>query len=279
MSSLKLRYLFKDPHSLKKGILPDYTSLDFVSNGSHIYGEIMWPSQDFPKPHPCVIMLHGYPGSARNDDISHALCRAGCVVLVPHHRGAWGSQGKYLVTHCVEDACNLAEYAHSKEFTEKYNVDPDSIFLLGHSMGGNSALNAGKKLSWLRGIIMLAPYDPTCLLPEGKEAYLEALLNEGKILNSDGTDAIYEDILSNQDELRFENAFDGIKDKNILIFAAKYDSVSINDRMIGPLWNRLKAYDTKAVQKLVEYPTEHGLLGRRISVIRDIGRFIKKSQK
>ena len=56
------------------------------SNGSHIYGEIMWPSQDFPKPHPCVIMLHGYPGSARNDDISHALCRAGCVVLVPHNR-------------------------------------------------------------------------------------------------------------------------------------------------------------------------------------------------
>ena len=41
MSSLKLRYLFKDPHSLKKGILPDYTSLDFVSNGSHIYGEIL----------------------------------------------------------------------------------------------------------------------------------------------------------------------------------------------------------------------------------------------
>lgn len=116
-------------------------------------------------------------------------------------------------------------------------------------------------------------------MPEGKEAYLEALLNEGKILNSDGTDAIYEDILSNQDDLRFENAFDGIKDKNILIFAAKYDSVSINDRMIGSLWNRLKAHETKAVQKLVEYPTEHGLLGRRISVIRDIGRFIKKSQK
>lgn len=276
MSSLNLKYLFKDPKKLDRNGLPDYTSLDFVSNGSHIYGEIMWPSQTFPKPHSCVIMLHGYPGSARNDDISHALCRAGCVVLVPHHRGAWGSQGKYLVTHCVEDAYNLAEYAHSKEFAEKYNVDTENIFLLGHSMGGNSALNAGKKLSWLKGIIMLAPYDPTCLLSSGKEVYLKALLNEGKILNSDGTDAIYEDILENQENLRFENAFERIKDKNILIFAAKYDSVSINDKMIGPLWNKLKQYKGRAVHKLIEYPTEHGLIGRRVSVIKEIGKFLKK---
>lgn len=276
MSSLNLKYLFKDPKKLDRNGLPDYTSLDFVSNGSHIYGEIMWPSQTFPKPLSCVIMLHGYPGSARNDDISHALCRAGCVVLVPHHRGAWGSQGKYLVTHCVEDAYNLAEYAHSKEFAEKYNVDTENIFLLGHSMGGNSALNAGKKLSWLKGIIMLAPYDPTCLLSSGKEVYLKALLNEGKILNSDGTDAIYEDILENQENLRFENAFERIKDKNILIFAAKYDSVSINDKMIGPLWNKLKQYKGRAVHKLIEYPTEHGLIGRRVSVIKEIGKFLKK---
>lgn len=279
MSGLKLRYLFRDPAILHKDKLPDYTSLDFVSNGSHIYGEIMWPSQTFQKPHPCVIMLHGYPGSARNDDISHALCRAGCVVLVPHHRGAWGSQGKYLVTHCVEDALNLAEYAHSKDFAEKYDVDVDNIFLLGHSMGGNSALNAGRRLSWLKGIIMLAPYDPTCLLSRGKEAYIEALLNEGKILNSDGTDAIYEDILKNQEELRFENAYEGVKNKNLLIIAAKYDSVSINDKMIGPLWNKLKESRTKAIQKLAEYPVEHGLLGRRVQVIKEIGKFIKKCIK
>lgn len=276
---LNLKYLFEDLEELEEKSLPDYASLDFVSNGSHIYGEIMWPSQTFAKPHPCVIMLHGYPGSARNDDISHALCRAGCVVLVPHHRGAWGSQGKYLVTNCVEDAYNLAMYAHSSEFAEKYHVDVENIFLLGHSMGGNSALNAGRKINWIRGIIMLAPYDPTCLLNLGKEAYLEALLNEGKILNSDGTDAIYEDILHNKDELNFSNAFEGVKDKNILIFAAKYDSVSINEKMITPLWNLLEGYGGSAVQRLIEYPTEHGLLGRRISVIKEIGKFLENSIK
>ena len=275
MAALDLRYLFEDAEETSPDGLANYESLDFVSNGSHLYGEILWPSKAFDKPHPCVIMLHGYPGSARNDDISHALCRAGCVVLVPHHRGAWGSQGKYLVTHCIEDAYNLALYAHSDEFAEKYDVDKENIFLLGHSMGGNSALNAGKKIDWLKGIIMLAPYDPTCLLDSGKEAYLTSLLNEGKILQSDGLDSIYEDILKNRENLEFIKSFEQVQNKNILIFTALYDSVSINEKMVRPLWKLLEANKSKAIQKLIEYPVEHGLLGRRISVIKETGNFIK----
>ena len=33
-----------DDEKLDQTGLPDYTTLDFVSNGSHIYGEIMWPT-------------------------------------------------------------------------------------------------------------------------------------------------------------------------------------------------------------------------------------------
>ena len=277
MSYVNLEYLFEDPTELNENALPDYASLDFVSNGSHIYGEIMWPHNMGQKKHPCVIMLHGFPGSARNDDISHALCRIGCVVIVPHHRGAWGSQGKYLITHCVEDAVNLAQYAHSPDFLEKFNVHPEQIFLLGHSMGGNSALNAGKQLDFIRGLIMLAPYDPTVYLKLEKEAYIKALLNEGKILKSDGIDSIYKDIVQNKENLAFPNAFDGVKDKNILIFAAKYDTVSNNEEMILPLWKKLEANKTAAIQKLIEYPVQHGLLGRRILMIREIAEFIKES--
>ena len=276
-SNLKLEYLFSEPEELDPTALPDYTTLDFVSNGSHIYGEIMWPSANFDKPHPCVIMLHGFPGTARNDDISHALCRIGCVVIVPHNRGAWGSQGKYLITNCIEDAYNLAEYAHSEEFARKYDVAPDQIYLLGHSMGANSALNAGKKLDWIRGIIMLTPYDPTRYLNRAKESYFRSLLEEGKILNSDGIDAIYEDVVINKEEISHPNAFEQVKDKNLLVFAGTYDSVSPINEMILPLWQKLEKHPTKALQKRLEYPTEHGLLGRRINVIQEIAAFIDKT--
>lgn len=274
MSNLKLQNLFEDDEELDPTALPDYTTLDFISNGSHIYGEIMWPSSNYDKPHPCVIMLHGFPGTARNDDISHALCRIGCVVIVPHHRGAWGSQGKYLVTHCIEDAQNLAEYAHTQEFAKKYDVDPNQIFLLGHSMGANSALNAGRKLDWIRGIIMLTPYDPTRYLNRAKESYFRSLLEEGKILQSDGIDAIYEDVVNNREEIYHPNAFEQVKDKNLLVFGGTYDSVSPINEMILPLWKLLEAHKTTAIQKRVEYPTEHGLIGRRISVIKEIAAFI-----
>ena len=280
--NIKLEYLFSDPENLDPTALPDYTTLDFVSNGSHIYGEIMWPSQDFPKPHPCVIMLHGFPGTARNDDISHALCRIGCVVIVPHHRGAWGSEGKYLITHCIEDAQNLAEYAHSEEFIKKYNVNPESIYLLGHSMGANSALNAGRKIDWIKGIIMLTPYDPTRYLTRSKESYFRSLLEEGKILQSDGIDAIYDDVVSNVDEISHPAAFAQIKNKNLLVFGAQYDSVSPINEMVLPLWNKIENYkniestDKNLVQKMFVVPTEHGLLGRRNFVIKEIAEFIEK---
>ena len=273
-SNLTLENLFSDPEELDPTALPDYTTLDFVSNGSHIYGEIMWPSANQPKPHPCVIMLHGFPGTARNDDISHALCRIGCVVIVPHNRGAWGSQGKYLITNCIEDAQNLAEYAHSQEFTLKYNVDPSQIFLLGHSMGANSALNAVRKLDLICGIIMLTPYDPTRYLNRAKESYFRSLLEEGKILQSDGIDAIYVDVVVNRDEIYHPNAFEQVKDKNLLVIGAAYDSVSPVNEMILPLWKQLESHKTRAVQKRVEFPTEHGLLGRRISVIKEIAAFV-----
>ncbi len=275
-NTINLDYLFEDPSDIDSTKLSDYTTLDFISNGSHIYGEIMWPSGNFPSPHPCVIMLHGFPGTARNDDISHALCRIGCVVIVPHHRGAWGSQGKYLITHCIEDAYSLAEHVHSKEFIEKYNVDPDNIYLLGHSMGANSALNAGRKLDWLKGIIMITPYDPTRYLNRSKETYFRSLLEEGKILQSDGIDAIYEDVVINKGEINFQSAFDQVKDKNLLIFGGLYDSISPINEMILPLWNLLSQHETKALQKFVEYPTEHGVFGRRVSMIKEIANFISR---
>lgn len=121
---------------------------------------------------------------------------------------------------------------------------------------------------------MLVPYDPTVLLDSGKEVYLNSLLNEGKILHSDGLDAIYYDILENRGNLVFTAAYEEVKDKNILIFAAQKDTVSVNEKMIVPLWNKLSSGKTYAVQRLIEYPVEHGLIGRRISVIRDIAEFI-----
>ena len=70
MSKLNPQYLFKDKEHHDPSALSDYDTLDFVSNDQHVYGEIMWPDGEYSALRPCVIMLHGFPGSARNDDIA-----------------------------------------------------------------------------------------------------------------------------------------------------------------------------------------------------------------
>lgn len=276
MNKLNLEYLFKDKETNDPAALSDYDTLDIVIGNHHIYGEILWPDGSYSSPRPCVIMLHGFPGSARNDDIAHALCRIGCVVMVPHHRGAWGSEGKYLISNCIEDAKNLVAHAQSDAFTRRYNIDPNMIILLGHSMGANTVLNAGKHIPKLRGIILIAPFDPTRYLYTGKEEALLMLLQEGKVLHSDGEACIYRDIKLHKEQMSFEKSFELVKDKNILCLAGKYDSCAPISEMVQPLWDKLSKHTTKAKQQLKIYPAEHGLLGYRISVITDIAKFLSE---
>ena len=274
MSKLHPDYLFQDKDIPAGTVLSDYDTLDFVSNDQHVYGEILWPDGTYTEPRPCVIMLHGFPGSARNDDIAHALCRIGCVVLVPHHRGAWGSEGKYLISHCIEDACNLVSYVKSPAFYQRYNVDTSNIVLLGHSMGANTALHAGKTIADIRGLILIAPFDPTRYLDGDKRKLLKELLEQGKILQSDGADYIYQDVEQHRDQMGFEQAFPQVKDKNMLCLAGRFDSCAPVSEMVQPLWRKLESHETQAIQRLKIYPAEHGLLGCRISVISEIAAFL-----
>lgn len=274
MERLELKYLIQDRPCPAGAEPADYGTLEVVSGGSRLYGEIMWPDSGVPAPHPCVVLFHGFPGVARNDDIAHALCRTGCVVLTPHHRGAWGSQGEYLVSHCVEDALALGRYVRSAAFCGRYRTDPGAVFFVGHSMGGNTVLNAVRGLPWLRGVALMTPFDPTRYLRDGEPERLRRLLEQGGCLNSRGAQALFQDIWEHREEFCLENAFDALKDQNLFCAAGTLDDCAPARRMFQPLWERLKNHDTRAVQRFVEYPAGHGLLGVRTALTGDLARFI-----
>lgn len=239
----------------------------------------MRPDGSFGEGRPCVIVIHGFPGGNRNDDVAHALCRIGCVVLVLHHRGAWGSPGTYLVSHCIEDIKALAEHVCSDAFVKEYHVDPESVYLFGHSMGGNNALNAGKELPWLRGIIMLAPYDSTFYIRSGEPEKLKSLMDDGaEFLNCDGPEALFADVLVHAQEWNFINAAPALKKQNILILSGKYDMVAPEEEMVLPLVHALKAEqtgDADAIQRHFSYPAGHALMGCRVMLLKELVRFLE----
>jgi len=280
MNNLQLQYLLRDKRCPAGTPLSDYDTLTVESAGCTLYGQIMWPDGEYAEMRPCVALFHGLPGSARNDDLAHALCRIGCVVLTPHNRGAWGSDGTYLPSNCVEDAVNIANFIRSPEFCGRYRVDPDSIFLVGHSMGGNTVLNAGKTLPWLRGLILMAPFDPTRFLRNGEPEKLRAAFAQfenQRCIRCAGTDSLFRDALAHMDAFAFESAYEQIKDQNVLFMEGEYDDCAPAGQMIEPLSKLLKRHKTNAVQRVRHYPAAHGLLGCRTEIIRDAASFLSDS--
>ncbi|MBO4631463.1 MAG: alpha/beta fold hydrolase [Lentisphaeria bacterium] len=277
---LKTENLFRDEVFYKTDYMPNYDSLVFKSDGAEIYGQLLKPDRSYGEKRPCVLFFHGFAGFARFDDIGQALCRAGCVVLIIHHRGAWGSQGKYSVSNCVQDAVNLVQYVKSVEFRNKYHTDADSVFLVGHSMGGNTVLNAAVRSSGVRGIVMLAPCDiGTTTLKTSKEEMHTFLVENGlEVLKTDGSDALYGDLVRHAAEYAFPNAAGKLQNTALLLITGELDTCISNDML-------KTFYETASQNKKLplclhkSYKVEHGLMGGRIRITRDIADFILRTCK
>ncbi len=250
--------------------------LDLLVDGCHVYGTIYTPSAIFGDKRPIVVSLHGFPGTSRMDDQILALRRCGCVVMTLYHRGAWGSDGKYLVSNCIGDAQALLDHIRSAEFTAAHHTDPDNIWLIGHSMGGNTAVNTAKNRPEVRGLILIAPFDPT--LPErtGHKELFKEFLQIGLVMHTDGVDAMAEDVFSHP-EYEFTQAVSSLKDRNIFLICGKYDKDASYERNARPFWEALTASPSDALHMKKEYPAGHGFDSVRTELAEDIAAFIAEA--
>ena len=91
-------------------------------------------------PHPTALLLHGFPGNEKNLDLAQSLRRAGYNVLFFHYRGAWGSQGDYGIKQQADDVAAVLAYV--RENADTLGVDAQKLSIIGHSLGGFTALRA-----------------------------------------------------------------------------------------------------------------------------------------
>jgi pimeloyl-ACP methyl ester carboxylesterase len=106
--------------------------------------------------HPTVVLMHGFPGNEQNMDLAYSIRRAGWNVLVPHCRGAWGSEGAYSFTHAIEDTQAAVQFLRDPENVKKYRIDPKRLVLIGHSLGGFLVAYATARDSEIMGVGMIA---------------------------------------------------------------------------------------------------------------------------
>ena len=129
--------------------------LTFLSEGHRLSGLIYMANG--PGPHPTVVLLHGFPGNEKNLDIAQALRRAGFNVMFFHYRGAWGSEGDYQVLKGYEDALTALEFLREPDNAAKYRIDTGKMSVLGHSLGGYTALAAGRRDKGLMCVGAMSP--------------------------------------------------------------------------------------------------------------------------
>ena len=255
--------------------LPRIEALAFKSEGSLIYGQILVPSAKFTSPRPCAIFCHGFAGFTRWDDVAHDLCRAGIAAVIPHHRGAWGSEGEYTVSGCIRDAENLARWIMGAATSAKYNFDTNAVYLIGHSMGGNSVVNAAARLPGLRGVALVAPCDIGFMAQRmNREELRRFLIGEGmQALRRASDDAIVDDIVSNAAKMRFAQAAKALWGKKVFLATGEHDKTVPNEPL-EEFWTALGDGIQKSRRT---YRAGHSLMGARLAFASDLKHFILSS--
>ena len=114
------------------------TGVFFTSGGDKLLGSLLLARGDDPKP--TAVLLHGLPGIEKNYDLAHALRERGWNSLIFHYRGSWGSEGDYRFATLADDVRVALDYLTSGAHEQ---IDSDRLALVGHSMGGWTAVKTG----------------------------------------------------------------------------------------------------------------------------------------
>lgn len=278
MRILDEQYVSHDRVYQQGDIRPTIEALDILSNQSHIYGTILTPGGKKGVKHPCAVLLHGYPGHTSTFDIAQALRRAGVVAVSLFYRGCWGSEGMYTLSGLIDDAVAAATWMRNEKTAEQYAVDRNAIFFIGHSMGGFAAINATRRLSWIRGTALLAPYDFSALMQQGHDEAVKELLASGaNVLRVQRVDDLYDDAKQCYNAgYGFTHAYDDLKDRNVYFIGAARDDIAPVQVMIEPLWEQLKRHHSPAVQQYDVLDADHGFDEARLTVSAGLVRWMQK---
>ena len=255
-----------------------YELLDIVVSGFHMYGEIYIPGRSRGESFPCICLFHGFPGVTGNDDLAQYFMRQGFVVFRPYHRGAWGSEGYYSFTGAVEDALAVATYAYEKG-ADMYQIDRDRIYLVGHSMGGQTVLNANRRLPFVKATVAAASFNLAKLFRMGREEEFQAeILPMGQILRTEEKDALLKDARENYRQLDIEDAVEDLKDRNLYLIEGKYDEIAFPEQYVYPFWEKLSEYQTDAVRRLETLPASHDFPECRQILAEKIADWLEKEE-
>ena len=226
-------------------------------------------------PHPAVVLLHGFPGNERNLDLAQAMRAAGWDVLFFDYRGSWGSPGTFGFEHSVEDTEAAVAYLRRPEIATKLRLDPAHIVLVGHSMGGMLAIEAGGADANVMAVGTISAAEMVGRIPEhlapadepGVEASVaKALAREGMAPLAGCTpDSLARELAAHASEWRFARQVDALKGRPVLMISSD-DGLAAADEAFAEELRR--AGDAHVTAE--HFATDHAYSDKRTELITSV---------
>jgi hypothetical protein len=243
-----------------------FQELQLPSAGSLLQG-FMYKANG-SKPHPLLLLLHGYPGNERNLDLAQAVRAHGWNVIYFNYRGSWGSQGEFSFRHCVEDVKNVIAYI--KQNAAKLQIDPDQISLFGHSMGGFVCLKALQENADVKKGFALSAWD---IYRDISSLSAQALAKREKeaddyfVLNKKSGKALFAPVRTEIDFHNLQNAAQPLAGKQVVML----DEHHRNEQLAGVIQKNNHNYFDYQV-----WDTDHSFTNKRASLIKKVLAFLDK---
>jgi acetyl esterase/lipase len=243
-----------------------FMELTLPSAGSLLQG-FMYKANG-SKPHPTLLVLHGYPGNERNLDLAQAVRAHGWNVVYFNYRGSWASQGEFSFRHCVEDVKNVVAYL--KTNAVKMQIDPQQIALFGHSMGGFVCLKALQEMPDIKKGFALSAWDIYQNITTQSAKGLAAQEKEADdyfVLNKKSGKALFAAVASEADFHNLKNASGPLSNKQVVML----DEHHRNESLANTLKSANKNYFVYEV-----WDTDHSFTNKRGSLIKKVIAFLDR---
>lgn len=235
-------------------------------------------------PHPVVVLLHGFPGNEQNLDLAQEIRRAGWDVLFFHYRGSWGSPGEYSFSNGIEDTAAAVAYLRDPAVAKKLRADPSRIVLLGHSVGGFNAVQAGSADAKVMAIGIISAADMGGRVPahlpkmaEGiaRKRIAEALASQGMAPLAGCTpETLAQDVLDHASAWRFDGKAASIAPRPFLAITSDDGNAASNDALADAI---RKAGDTQVTTQ--HFATDHSYSDKRLEMSAAVIAWLKTLEK
>lgn len=264
----------EQPHKSK------LTLVKIPSGGEFLVGRMFIAAGQGP--HPTILLLHGFPGTALNLDIASKLQQVGYNVLVIHYRGAWGSQGSFSFLHSLEDVQATLTFIRKADVASEHRIDTSKIILIGHSFGGFLALKTASVDPTIQHVAALSPvnfgvFGQLLLEQEGFENRLYSTLKESAFfLNGSTPEMLLNQIRTHQADWNTVNLVPTLLNRHFCLTAASDDAELPKAYFHDPLVQALTELDPPEFEHHV-FETDHAYMGVRDELTQTLLRWLQKS--